>query len=177
MPLESERLLYRPHLITDLDDYCAMEMDLHVRRYVGGYPRTREEAERRFPKSTKDKLSLKATVLKKENLYIGRSGLYPHIGPDGRTIDGEANLSYYIAHAYWGQGFATEAGRTFIHLGFHELALRRIVTAVEEGNDASMRVLEKLGFAVTFIERGPRTFYHFALENPLPQIRNASPPG
>jgi hypothetical protein len=35
---ESERLLFRPHLITDLDAFCAMEMDINVRRYVGGYP-------------------------------------------------------------------------------------------------------------------------------------------
>jgi ribosomal-protein-alanine N-acetyltransferase len=52
--LESERLLFRPHLITDLDDYCAMEMDINVRRYVGAYPRSREEAERRFPNQPKE---------------------------------------------------------------------------------------------------------------------------
>jgi RimJ/RimL family protein N-acetyltransferase len=53
--LESERLLFRPHLITDLDDYCAMEMDSNVRRYVGAYPRSREDAEWRFPKNQSEK--------------------------------------------------------------------------------------------------------------------------
>jgi ribosomal-protein-alanine N-acetyltransferase len=169
--LESERLLFRPHSITDLDAYCAMEMDINVRRYVGGHPRSREEAEKRFPKNqtgtvTTDRLQLWATVLKVENIYIGRSGLYPHFDPAGATIPGEAKLAFYIASNYWGNGFATEAGRAFIHFGFKELALTRIVASIQEGNDASSHVLQKLGFAITSIEKGQRTFLHFALQNP-----------
>ncbi len=91
--LESERLIFRPHLITDLDDYCAMEMDINVRRYVGGYARTRENGEQRFPrdqleKVSPDRLALWATVLKSNNGYIGRCGLYPHFGSDGTPIAG-----------------------------------------------------------------------------------------
>lgn len=174
--LESERLLFRPHLMTDLDDYCAMEMDINVRRYVGGYPRSREDAEKRFPKNqpekAADRLAVWATVLKTENLYIGRCGLYPHLNPDGGTIAGEAALSFYVASRYWGRGFATEAGRAFIHFGFKELGLTRIVTTVQEGNGASMHVLQKLGFTIDSIEEGQRTFYHFTLENSTPGYRS-----
>jgi len=46
--LTTERLLFRQHNMADLDAFCAMELDPEVRRYVGGKPRTREEAERRF---------------------------------------------------------------------------------------------------------------------------------
>lgn len=82
--LESERLLFRPHLITDLDDYCTMEMDINVRRYVGGYGRTRENAEERFPKNqlekiSTDRLALWATILKvlASRVYNGgRKGFY-----------------------------------------------------------------------------------------------------
>jgi len=168
--LESERLLFRPHLITDLDDYCTMEMDINVRRYVGGYPRSREDAEKRFPKNqpqkmVTDRLALWAPVLKAENIYVGRCGLVPHFNPDRGPIPGEAALGYYIASKYWGQGFATEAGRAFIHFGFNELALTRIVATAEKGNDASMHVLQKLGFALACTEEGQRTFYHFTLQN------------
>lgn len=167
--LESERLFFRPHLITDLDDYCAMEMDINVRRYVGGHPRTRENAEQRFPvnqleKMSTDRLALWATVLRTENVYIGRCGLYPHLGADGKTISDEAVLAFYIAFPYWHQGFATEAGKAFIQFGFGELTLRRIVTTVEKGNDASVHVLQKLGFSLANTEEGPRTFYHFTLQ-------------
>src|SRR5580658_5571362 len=46
--LETERLLLREHRAEDLEAYVAMEADPDVRRYVGGSPRTREEAEKRF---------------------------------------------------------------------------------------------------------------------------------
>jgi hypothetical protein len=44
------RLLFRPHELADLDSFCAMEMNREFRRYVGGYARSREDAERKFPK-------------------------------------------------------------------------------------------------------------------------------
>jgi ribosomal-protein-alanine N-acetyltransferase len=171
--LESERLIFRPHSITDLDDYCAMEMDINVRRYAGGYPRTRENAEQRFPKDqpekmSTDRLAVWAMVLKTQNVYIGRCGLYPHMNTQGRSIPGEAVLGFYIAPPYWHQGFATEAGRAFIHFGFNELALKRIMATVEKGNDASVHVLEKLGFSIAYTEEGQRTFYHFILQNLAP---------
>jgi ribosomal-protein-alanine N-acetyltransferase len=59
---------------------------------------------------------------------------------------------------------ATEAGRAFVDFGFDELGLSRIVTAVEFGNDASVRVLEKLGFTLVRTETGElRSFHHFEL--------------
>ena len=79
---ETERLFFRPHLPGDLDDYCKMEMNIDVRRYVGGYARSRKEAEHRFPARQQqqlptDPLALWATVLKSQNVYIGRCGLIP----------------------------------------------------------------------------------------------------
>jgi ribosomal-protein-alanine N-acetyltransferase len=107
-----------------------------------------------------------ATILKKENTYIGRCGLVPHFDPDNEPIPGEAALGYYIAPKYWGQGFAMEAGKAFIHFGFNELALRLIVATIEKGNDASEHIIKKLGFSLTYTEEGKRTFYHFTLQNP-----------
>jgi ribosomal-protein-alanine N-acetyltransferase len=168
--LTSERLLFRQHIMADMDAYCAMDMDPEVRRYVGGHPRTREEAERRFLGSlepVKDRLSMWATVLKETGKYIGRCGVYPHFKPDGGTYDKEGSLAFYIAREYWRQGFATEAGEAFIKFGFGQLGLNRIVTAVEAGNDASVHVLEKLRFELVNTEVGQRTFYHYILQNPF----------
>ena len=146
--LETERLYFRPHEPGDREAYCAMEQDAEVRRYVGGAPRTREAAEGRFQgalQPAQDRLRLWATVLKATGSYIGRCGVYPH-HEGQRVIPGEGVLSYYLARAYWGQGLATEAATAFVRFGFEELRLRRIVTAVQAENRASLRVLEKLGF-------------------------------
>ncbi len=166
--LESERLLFRDHEPADLDPYCEMEADPEVRRYVGGAPRTREAAEQKFrgglQRHGTDRMAMWATVYKPEGLYIGRAGVYPHFGPAGRIIPGEGTLGFYLARPYWGRGLATEGGRAFVNFGFNELRLSKIVTAVQCGNDASVRVVEKLGFALVRTEPGEfRSFYHFEL--------------
>src|SRR5579872_3929504 len=123
---ETERLLFRPHTASDIDAYCAMEMDPLVRRYVGGQPRTREEAEKRFKKElehTDGKLGMWATIFKPDNAYIGRCGIYPHFKLDGGVYPGEASLGYYIASGYWGKGLATEAAAAFVKFGFEKLKL------------------------------------------------------
>lgn len=167
--LESERLWFRQHVPDDRAAYIAMEQDPEVRRYVGGYPRTREAAEQKFtgalePSNTR--LSMWATILKEEHKYIGRCGIYPHFDQNGVPVPGEASLGLYIAKDYWGRGLATEAGRAFINFGFDVLKLNRIATMVQVGNDASVRVLEKLGFDLVATEKGEhRSFYHFVLVN------------
>jgi ribosomal-protein-alanine N-acetyltransferase len=143
-----------------------MEADPEVRRYIGGAPRKRDAAERRFSQGLRrpmaDRMAMWATIYKPEGRYIGRCGVYPHFGPDDTIIPGEGTLGFYLARAYWGRGLATEAGRAFVNFGFDELRLSRIVTAVEIGNDASVRVLEKLGFVLVRTEKGEfRSFYHF----------------
>lgn len=168
--LESERLLFRDHEPSDLEPYCQMEADPEVRRYVGGAPRPRAAAEERFRKGLHrpegDRMWMWATVYKPDGLYIGRCGVYPHFAPSG-PMQGEGSLAFYLARAYWGRGLATEAGRAFVSFGFNELGLSRIVTAVQVGNSASVRVLEKLGFALVRTESGEfRSFYHFVLLSP-----------
>ncbi len=170
--LESERLLFREHEAGDLDAFCEIQADPEVRRYVGGSPLPREVAKRRFrerflvPKP--DRLALWATIYKPDGLYIGQCGVYPNFdandsGPAG-PIARQGTLGFYLARAYWGKGLATETGRAFVHFGFNELGLSRIVTAVEIGNDASIRVVEKLGFSLVRTELGAvRSFYHFEL--------------
>jgi ribosomal-protein-alanine N-acetyltransferase len=165
--LESERLLFRDHEPGDLEAYCEMEADPEVRRYVGGAPRARDAAEQRFRKGLdrpeSNRLWMWATVYKPEERYIGRCGVFPHFTPSG-PIPGEGALGFYLAPAYWGRGLATEAGRALVNFGFQDLGLSKIVTAVQIGNGASIRVLEKLGFALVRTETGEfRSFYHFEL--------------
>ena len=171
--LTSERLIFRQHIMADMDAFSAMEQDAYVRKYVGGKPRSKEEAERRFINGplqpVKDRLGMWATILKTENKYIGRCGLYPHFGAEGKVVEDEATLAFYIAHEYWGNGFATEAGRAFISFGFNEIKIKRIVATIQDGNNASVHVMEKLAFTLSYTEKGDRSFHHFVLQNPAYQ--------
>jgi ribosomal-protein-alanine N-acetyltransferase len=167
--LESERLIFRQHVMADLDAFCAMEADPDVRRYVGGRPRPREEAERRFMEGAlrpaTNRMAMWATVLKSTGQYSGRCGVYPHFKNGGGVYEGEGALGLYIATEYWGRGYATEAGLAFVKFGFDELKFNKIVTAIDIRNDASVRVIEKLGFELVRTEVGEhRSFYHYALK-------------
>ena len=178
--LESERLLFRPHEAADLEAFCAMEQDPDVRRYVGGAPRTREVAEERFWNRTMqtvdDRLGIWACVLKPNDVYIGRCGLYASVQGDER-ISGEAVLGYYLRPEFWGQGLATEAARAFVGFGFEELKLNRIVSTVQEGNERSLHILKKLGFVVIDYEQGERSFFKFELKAPSTQQFSAGGAG
>jgi [ribosomal protein S5]-alanine N-acetyltransferase len=67
--------------------------------------------------------------------------------------DRRAELGYWLGADAWGSGLATEAADAMIDFGFRELGLERIYAQVLEGNDASCRVLDKLGMMNEGIRR------------------------
>lgn len=82
----------------------------------------------------------------------------------------EVEVDFILGPAYWGQGFATEAGRASLRYGFQEIGLRSIVGIVHPENVPSRRVLEKLGMTIT---RPDEYFgmacYRYAIERPVYQ--------
>ena len=65
-----------------------------------------------------------------------------------REIDSEhsqAELGFWVAVEYWGQGYATEAARAVVTFGFRQLGLNRVYAHHMVRNPASGRVLEKIG--------------------------------
>ena len=67
----------------------------------------------------------------------------------GRTPDGGREFGYWIARAFWGLGYATEAGRAVVAMARHSLRVGRLNSGHFVDNPASGRVLEKLGFRPT----------------------------
>ncbi|MEM9373557.1 MAG: GNAT family N-acetyltransferase [Planctomycetota bacterium] len=57
----------------------------------------------------------------------------------------EPELKYAFRRAFWGQGFATEAGRALIEWGFDTARLNSIIATVSPDNQASHAVLRKIG--------------------------------
>jgi RimJ/RimL family protein N-acetyltransferase len=70
---------------------------------------------------------------------LGRCGLQHLPETEGVEVD------FILGRPFWGQGFATEAGRASIRYGFERLGVESIVGIVHLDNRASQRVLEKLG--------------------------------
>ena len=60
--------------------------------------------------------------------------------------NGTMEMGYAIAEPYWGRGLIAEAATALIRFVFTEYAVERLQARVIAGNDASERVLAKLGF-------------------------------
>jgi RimJ/RimL family protein N-acetyltransferase len=57
-----------------------------------------------------------------------------------------AEIGYWLARAYWGQGIMTDVVRAYARYAFADLQLQRLTAHVFEFNTGSARVLEKNGF-------------------------------
>jgi RimJ/RimL family protein N-acetyltransferase len=81
-----------------------------------------------------------AVTLQETGELIGNCGLrLEHPGAM------EGDIGYEFAPQHWGNGYATEAARSMLALGFEELRLHRIWAWCIAENVASAHVLEKIG--------------------------------
>ena len=83
-----------------------------------------------------------AAVEKDSEETIGYCGFFhfPNVG--GKE---EIEIGYRLAFPYWGRGLATEAVIAVRDYGFKTLGLNRIISIIDPGNLASIRVAEKAG--------------------------------
>ena len=57
-----------------------------------------------------------------------------------------AEVGYWLAEPFWGKGIATKALLAFTKYAFEQFDLERLFAGVFEGNDPSVKVLEKAGY-------------------------------
>jgi ribosomal-protein-alanine N-acetyltransferase len=65
---------------------------------------------------------------------------------DWDRFHGVIGIGFDVARPHWGQGIATEAAEAVIHFAFENLSVNRVEADIMAGNDACIRVLERLGF-------------------------------
>ena len=70
---------------------------------------------------------------------IGAVGYFPN-------DNGDTEIGYWVGRPWWGQGFATEATRALIHYCFTNGGMASLACCHFIDNDASRRVIQKLGF-------------------------------
>ncbi len=85
-----------------------------------------------------------SVVLKKTGEVIGWCGLQP-VGDEDSPL-GRIELGYLIDQDYRRQGYAFEACRAILDFAFSRLELDEVYAVIDEKNEASLRLAEKLGF-------------------------------
>jgi shikimate kinase/RimJ/RimL family protein N-acetyltransferase len=154
--LETDRLLLRRFMESDVDNLVELDGDPRVMRYLnGGKPTPREKIRNKIlPGILRDYDRVAgygtwAAVEKATGRFLGWFELRAPEGGRGA----EAELGYRLRVSAWGKGYATEGARALIDKGFTELGLRRIYAETMAVNTASRRVLRKAGLRLV------RTFY------------------
>jgi ribosomal-protein-alanine N-acetyltransferase len=147
--LETDRLILRHLLPSDLDSLFALYSDPEIRRYSPEGTLTSEETKEELDwfldgHPAHPELGLWATVHKETNQFIGRCGLLPW------TIEQrpEVEVAYLLAKEYWGQGLGTEAAQGILHYGFEQLNLSRLICMIYPENQASINVARKIGMTL-----------------------------
>lgn len=152
--LKSDRLMLRGMQVKDRSDMYEYSKDPGVTKYLLWSEHPNEAYTRRYLKHVERRY--------KKEIYYDWAIIYNGDGPSeldaykGRMIGtcGFASIDfdnlcgeigYVLNPAVWGKGIAEEAARTVMSFGFFELGLERIEARYMIGNNASRRVMEKLG--------------------------------
>ncbi|KAK6221047.1 hypothetical protein LQW54_001620 [Pestalotiopsis sp. IQ-011] len=87
-----------------------------------------------------------------DGTYAGGIGLMPSDPKDTECRTWE--LGYWLAKEQWGKGITTSAVKGFCQWAFAAFPeLSRIEAGIYEGNDGSMKVLERVGFIKEGVRR------------------------
>jgi len=153
--IATDRLVLRPLRLDDAPRLARIANHAEIARRLATTP---------HPYDEKDALDFIARVraapagaacfaitLKGMDEPIGTCGY----GPARDRADGamtETDFGYWLGLDYWGKGYATEAARAVLAHAFERSEVAVLTTDYQLGNDASRRVLVRLGFRLV----GPR---------------------
>jgi RimJ/RimL family protein N-acetyltransferase len=146
-PLVTERLVLRPFTRGDVDAVHAYRRREDVARYLFDVPLSREECalaiQQRIGQVTLeaegDKVVL-AVDLAANGALIGEVSLI------WRSVDArQGEVGWIFDPEYQGHGYATEAANAMLDLGFGPGDMHRISARCDVRNEASWRLMERIG--------------------------------
>jgi len=141
--LATERLVLRMFRESDIDAYAQMCADPEVMRYITGVPMTRDEAWRNMALVLGHwqlrGFGLWAVEERASGLLAGRVGCWRPEGWPGLEV------GWSLLRAFWGLGYATEAGRAALNHAFCKLGQTHVVSLIQPENARSIRVARRLG--------------------------------
>lgn len=149
--LRTDRLLLRPYRMADVDAVFEYGKDPEWGRYLDvPQPYTRRSAEADVARAVlADPETAPIWAIVHDRQVSGGISLAVY-GP------GSAEMGYSLTRPLWGQGLMTEAAIAVMAYGFEKLDLARIQASTDVRNEASWRVMEKVGMQRTGVARSNR---------------------
>ena len=160
--VETERLILREILPTDVDGLFQLDSDPMVHRYLYAKPIENKEQVTAMINFIRQQyvdngIGRWAIIDKESNNFIGWTGLKFVRELTNNHIN-YYDLGYRLNQKYWGHGFATESAIASLKYGFEKLNLNQIYAMADCENLKSNNVLTKAGlkFIETFELQGIR---------------------
>lgn len=156
--LTTARLVLRPCVPGDVPALFGLRSDPRVMRHIARpLAKTVEDAERLLA-------DMQAGMEAKTGIVwaVTQAGADELVGTVGfwriAAEHHHGELGYLLRPDLWGRGLTREAAAAVVRCGFERLGFHRIEACVDPANQASVRVLESLGFA---LEGRHRANFHF----------------
>ena len=147
MLLQTKRLTLRRFTPADAPHLYDLDNDPEVMRYInGGTPTPFEIVETELlpvflaPDDRAPIYGFWAAEEKNSHNFLGWFVFRP-TGEDPTIVE----LGYRFLRSAWGAGYATEGARALIDEGFDNHSVTRVTATTYEANQASRRVMDKLG--------------------------------
>ncbi|MFJ6844920.1 GNAT family N-acetyltransferase [Streptomyces griseoluteus] len=146
--LETPRLILRRWREEDIAPMAAVHADPVVMRWIRDGSVRDEEQTRRGVLAWESEwesegFGLFAVQIRATGELAGFTGLsVPGYLPE---LLPAVEVGWRLGRSHWGQGLATEAAGAAVRYGFEERGLERIVSVAQVGNDASERIITRLG--------------------------------
>lgn len=145
-PLTTERLIIRALTSDDLDRHHALFSNPEVVRYLYFGPFDRTAAQEHLARRSDVGLPLEGHWI---NFGVEEKGEGVLVGELAMGFISATHAHYEVGYvfdpAYAGRGYATEGTAMIVELAFSGLGAHRVSGRLDARNDASARVLEKLG--------------------------------
>jgi ribosomal-protein-alanine N-acetyltransferase len=140
----TDRLIAERLHVEDLDELCRMHHDPRVMATLGGLrsdDQTQQFLRENLRHWDRHGYGLWMFRVKADGRFVGRGGLrHVHVGGND-----EVELAYALMASFWGSGLATEMAGAILTVAFEHLGLADVVAFTLTTNQASRRVMEKVG--------------------------------
>ena len=140
------RLVLRGWRVSDRDPFAEMNADPRVSEFLAR-PVTRDDSDDmvdRIDRCWRETgYGLWAAEHSDSGAFIGFVGLWP------ATFDAPftpaVEVGWRLAHAHWGNGFATEGAVEALRFGFKVMHMPEVVSFTATANERSRKVMQRLG--------------------------------
>lgn len=142
--LRSHRLGFRWWQAADLRLARSLWEDPEVTRLIGGpfsEEQIRERLEQELAAAKSHGIQYWPIFLLSNEDFVGCCGLRP-CRPEEKILE----IGFHLRRAHWGKGYGSEAAQAVIEHAFSVLEVSALFAGHHPANDASKRLLEKLGF-------------------------------